>query len=344
MSDLKIHNPVVPRGSRILVTGANGFIASHVVDQLLGAGWDVRGTVRDKSRTEWLNALFDEKYGPGRFETVQVPDLSLPDAFEDAVKGVSGIVHVASILTFDSNPNAVIPPLLAGTLGLLRSAAKEPGVKRFVLTSSSWSASLPSIGKKITLAEDTYNEAAVEAAYAPPPYEPQRGAAVYAASKVKVEQAITQWVEENSPRFEVNFVLPSANFGPVLHKDHPGSMPWQWPVAVYHGKVAEVSVPSQNWIDVQDAARLHVAALLLPEVRKHERIFGYAGIYTINGLLAILRKLYPERQFPDDIVDEAVDLTETPPAARAEELLRLLGRDGWTKLEDTVAGNLEGQV
>jgi len=75
--------------SLILVTGANGFIGSHVADQLLEAGYRVRGTSRDTTKTAWMKELFDKKYGEGRFEAVVVKDMVEPGAFEEACKGIS---------------------------------------------------------------------------------------------------------------------------------------------------------------------------------------------------------------------------------------------------------------
>jgi len=69
------------------VTGANGYIASHTADQLLQAGYKVRGTVRDTHKASWLNALLEKRHGPGRFETVVVSDMSQDGAFDEAVKG-----------------------------------------------------------------------------------------------------------------------------------------------------------------------------------------------------------------------------------------------------------------
>ena len=80
--------PVIAPGSWILVTGANGYIASHVADQLLEAGYKVRGTVRDIKKNSWLPELFDQKYGPGKFEMVVVEDMTVPDAFDEATKGI----------------------------------------------------------------------------------------------------------------------------------------------------------------------------------------------------------------------------------------------------------------
>ena len=80
-------SPVIAPGSMILVTGANGYVASHVADQFLEAGYKVRGTVRDAKKSSWLQELFDQKYGPGKFETVVVEDMKVPGAFDEATKG-----------------------------------------------------------------------------------------------------------------------------------------------------------------------------------------------------------------------------------------------------------------
>lgn len=78
------------KGSTILVTGANGFIASHVADQLLLAGYKVRGTARDEAKTKWVQELFDAKYGRGKCEAVVVPDMAAKGAFDEVVKGELG--------------------------------------------------------------------------------------------------------------------------------------------------------------------------------------------------------------------------------------------------------------
>ena len=117
----------LPPQSRILVTGANGFVASHIVNLLLQRGYRVRGTVREPR--PWLDQLF-QKYD---YESALLPDLAQPHAslFED----VEGVVLVATDNSFDRDP-ALIERVVQGTLAMLE-AAKHSAVKSVVLTSSS---------------------------------------------------------------------------------------------------------------------------------------------------------------------------------------------------------------
>lgn len=75
--------------SLVLVTGANGYIASHVADQFLAAGYKVRGTVRDNAKAQWITEFFEKRYGRDAFEAVVVEDMALYGAFDEAIKGKS---------------------------------------------------------------------------------------------------------------------------------------------------------------------------------------------------------------------------------------------------------------
>lgn len=77
----------IPKGSTVLVTGTNGQVGSHVADQFLQFGYKVRGAVRDTKKNAWLNTVFNEKYGNDKFELVSIPDMAVPEAFDEAIKG-----------------------------------------------------------------------------------------------------------------------------------------------------------------------------------------------------------------------------------------------------------------
>lgn len=77
----------IPKNSLVLVTGVNGYIASHIAEQLLEHGYRVRGTVRDAYKADYMHALFDEKYGEDAFEVQIVKDMATDGAFDEVMKG-----------------------------------------------------------------------------------------------------------------------------------------------------------------------------------------------------------------------------------------------------------------
>lgn len=79
--------PILERGSKVLVTGVNGFIASHIADQLLEDGYTVRGSVRSEAKSKALAEFFHNKYGKNRFETVVVEEITREEAFIEALEG-----------------------------------------------------------------------------------------------------------------------------------------------------------------------------------------------------------------------------------------------------------------
>lgn len=222
-------NTIIPKGSTILVTGASGYIGNHVVREALAFGYRVRGTVRSEDKKAETVKLFDSD----KYEAILVPDMTVKHAFEDAVKGVDAIIHVASIMTFDPDPNKVIPQTIAGVTRILDAALMEPSVKRFVYTSSSTALLLPRTNEVFKIDKTWWNHEAVELAWAPPPYNPERAFNVYAASKTQAEQAVWKFVEEKKPHFTANTVLPNFNFGRIIGS--PGAS-GEVVLAVFKGK------------------------------------------------------------------------------------------------------------
>lgn len=211
-------NAALPKGSLILVTGAAGYIGANVVHEALDAGYKVRGTSRSEERAEDSKKTF--KQDPN-YSTAVVKDFQREGAFDDAVKDCNAIIHVASDTSFGHDPNVVVKPMVDGILSILRSSAKTPSVKRFVLTSSSVAVLLPSSEKEITVSVHDWNHESIDAAWAPPPYTPDRAFAVYAASKIEGEKAFWDFVKNEKPSFVANTVLPNFNMGRILTSGGP---------------------------------------------------------------------------------------------------------------------------
>lgn len=223
----------MPKGSLVLVTGANSYLASHVILQFLERGYKVRGTVRDIEKTSWLvEDLFKTASENGSFELVRVPNFIASNAFDEAVKGVSAVIHVAT-LGLDPNPNNVLPQIVVATHSILESASKEPSVKEFVYTSSVAAMVIPSM-EQVHLTFDSWNDAVVELAWAPPPYKPSRAYIVYAAGKTIAEKALWEYVEKRAPHFNVNSITPASIMGECLSKSH-AELPQMFVKALYDG-------------------------------------------------------------------------------------------------------------
>ncbi|GKT49720.1 aldehyde reductase 2 [Colletotrichum spaethianum] len=335
MSDLT----ALPKGSLLLVTGANGYIGSHVVNTLLGLGYRVRGTVR--SDRPWLTELFKSKHGEGVYEQYIVKNLDDPEALGQAMNGVAGVAHVASDVSFTDDPNAIIPWVIKATESALAAAAKQPSVKRFVLTSSAFAASMPIPDKKgVYIDENSYNEAAVKAAWDPNTPQEIKAAMVYSASKTEGERAAWKWVEENKPGYVFNTILPNFNTGEILHPEIGGST-MGFARNLLKGEIGMLKVfMPQYYVDVVDVARLHAIALLAEPV-KSQRIWGSAEQVTTGDFIDIVRELRPDNKLiPEKPESEGKDLSEVPPAAKAGALLQKYFGQGWTPLKESLEAGI----
>ena len=109
----------------ILVTGASGFVGSHVVRRLQSSGVQVRAMVRDRAKQPTLPGV-----------EVVVADLTRPESLAPSVDGIEAIIHAAAI-TADRKepyPGAYDQINRVGTANLVK-AAKAAGVSRFVVMS-----------------------------------------------------------------------------------------------------------------------------------------------------------------------------------------------------------------
>ncbi|KAI1097752.1 NAD(P)-binding protein [Jackrogersella minutella] len=329
-------SPVIPAGSTILVTGANGLIASHAVDQLLAFGYNVRGTVRDTTKCTWMESLFASRHPASHFEIVQVSDFGVPNAWDAAVEGVAGIAAVAggASLTIQDIDKA-FEEEYPWNESLLRAAKNEPNVKSFVYTSSAWAAWTPDQTKKVELSEWSFNDHAVQLVRSNDPAK-EKGIIPYMAFKTLLEQRIWEWVRREKPHFSFNTILPETVIGGCLDPKGQGIPSTCGMVKVLADGVKLdmfSRIPPQWHIDTRDCGLLYVAALITPGVDR-ERLFGFSDRYSWPRVSQILKNMYPEKDV-SVLEDNGWDRTDVP-NQRAEELLHGLGQSGWTSLEESV--------
>jgi dTDP-glucose 4,6-dehydratase len=123
---------------KILVTGADGFIGSHLTEYLVRAGYDVRAFVLYNSFNSWGWLDHSAKDVEGKFE-VFAGDIRDPHGVKKAMEGCDVVLHLAALIAIPysyHSPDTYVDTNIKGTLNVVQ-AARELGVSKVVHTSTS---------------------------------------------------------------------------------------------------------------------------------------------------------------------------------------------------------------
>jgi dTDP-glucose 4,6-dehydratase len=126
------------RNSTILITGADGFIGSHLTESLVRRGYRVRAFVYYNSFNSWGWLDHCEDDVKGQFEVVS-GDIRDPHGVKAAMQGCDAVLHLAALIAIPfsyHSPDTYVDTNVKGTLNVLQ-AARELGVKKVVHTSTS---------------------------------------------------------------------------------------------------------------------------------------------------------------------------------------------------------------
>jgi dihydroflavonol-4-reductase len=169
--------------AKAFVTGATGFIGSHLVDELLKKNYEIKCLVRKNSNTKWLKDKPVE-YIEG--------DLFTEDVLKKALTGTEYIYHVGGV-TFAKKKEEFWRGNVEATKSLLEATLKfSPGVKKFVHVSSQAAVGPSFDGKPIDETRDYYPLTA------------------YGRSKVEAEKIVKSFFD----KFSATIVRPPAVYGP----------------------------------------------------------------------------------------------------------------------------------
>jgi len=126
------------RNRKILVTGADGFIGSHLTEELVRQGYDVRAFVLYNSYNSWGWLDHCPADIKGRFE-VFAGDIRDPHGVKEALKGCAVVLHLAALIAIPysyHSPDTYVDTNIKGTLNILQ-AARELGIEKVIHTSTS---------------------------------------------------------------------------------------------------------------------------------------------------------------------------------------------------------------
>ena len=123
---------------RVLVTGAGGFIGSHLTEELVKKGYQVRAFVFYNSFNTWGWLDTFESEIMDNVEIFQ-GDIRDPNGVEEAMRGMDAVFHLAALIAIPfsyHSPDSYVDTNIKGTLNILQ-AARKLGVKRVLVTSTS---------------------------------------------------------------------------------------------------------------------------------------------------------------------------------------------------------------
>lgn len=266
--------------TKVLVTGANGFIAGHTIIALLKKGYSVRGTLRKPDTAEAVRAVIGQEVTSLSNLELVYADLLDDASWAPAMEGCRFVLHLASpaSLNLPKDPNETIKPAVNGALAVLHAALCS-GVQRVVITSSG-SVAQHSLerGPGEMRTEDDWT--ALEQVKGNP----------YFSSKILAEKAVWEFAKAH-PELEVTTVLPGVVFGPTLEKDYGTSLVVIDKLlgGVYPG------MPRLGWplVDVRDVAEMLCLAME-SEKAAGERLNCCNEFMWIEDIAKILAANFPE--------------------------------------------------
>lgn len=343
----EVANAVKPGHKQtILVTGGSGFVAAHVLNSFLEKGYNVRTTVRSEATAEKVRKTHKKYTESGQLSFAIVKDVAAPNAFDEAVKGVDGVVHTASPfqLAVEDNVRDLLDPAIKGTTEILEAIYKfNPSVKRVVITSSFAAMFDPMQGLRV-------GHAYSEADWNPITYDvaakTDNGAIAYLASKTLAEQAAWKFIEDKKPNFTVATICPPMIYGPNAHyvedlaKLNTSSAEIWGFIKGGRTEVGDAAFPA--FTDVRDVAEAHLLAYE-KENAAGQRYFVTSGNYSNQQVCDIIRKHFPELRdrVPEGEPGKPLGEMYTTNTSKAQRELGLQFNSLENTIVDTVKNLLE---
>ncbi|KAK4222878.1 hypothetical protein QBC38DRAFT_66072 [Podospora fimiseda] len=285
----------------VLITGATGHVGSVTLVHLLRSGYRVRAAVRSQAKASAVLARPQiQAINPGsRLTFIIVPDITALGAYDDAVEGVSHIIHIASPLASGANQVPLdrhdahfIQPAVRGTINLLEAANLGGTVRRIVMTSS-FVALVPVAELDGTRKRDPSKPVSPNdrVPFTSGPYESEFAA--YAASKVAALQHAEAWIERERPPFDVVHLHP----GFVLGRNDTATTAGQAMqgtnsvvLALLLGK--RFGPYAGATVHAEDVARAHVGALDPTVLGNQSYILSQSARW--NDAIAIAKREFPK--------------------------------------------------
>ncbi|KAJ5178248.1 NAD dependent epimerase/dehydratase [Penicillium coprophilum] len=287
-------------GKHVLLTGANGFVASHILSILIDQGYAVTATVRSPAKGEAI--IKTHPSWKDKIEFAIVSDFTTAGPFDEVFKKTKFdyVIHAASPVNFSVSDiqKEMIEPAEKGTTEILKAALKYDSLKRFVFLSSA--VTVMNSFEDMTKEGKPYTEKDWNPVTAKQAIEKHDAVLGYNVSKIRAEAAAWEFFEKNKPSFDLVVINPDIIVGPMIHPiDGPKSINETNGFAVSsfidgtHKTIDGVQFPFYHYVDVRDVAQSHVDALTNPAAA-NQRILLIADLITPQLVVNNIRENFPQ--------------------------------------------------
>ncbi|KAJ4481088.1 hypothetical protein J3R30DRAFT_3681914 [Lentinula aciculospora] len=239
----------------IFLTGATGFLGSHILNQLLAKGHNVKVAIREKKAVQFKKLY--ESY-QSQLEIVIIDDISTAQ-FPEALKGVKAIIHTAAPLAYYvTDAEGQLKGAVEGVLNVLRQAEKA-GVHKVVVTSTILTAFTP----QYTFSTDDWFAITKEEALK------TEGVPAYMAAKTLAEKEVWNFADAH-PQMDITTINPPYLYGSATKEftsylTAPSLTLISTLINVYKLLNPKGAYPDQPlYCDVRDVAKAHIGALSSP--------------------------------------------------------------------------------
>ena len=269
----------------VLVTGASGYIGSHIVANLLSKGLKVRATVRDTSDPERVDHLESMTVSDGGSLEIVEMDLLDSKSVQRAVSGCDSVIHTAAVVVLKSKraQEKIVDPSVVGTKNVLDAIDASGTVKRLIHTSSTAAIRPSSWEDGQTLSTETWAD---DATIEENPY----GLAKYSA-----ERLVRDWHSSKDGSIRMVTINPCVVLGPPLSKRHLRGSP-SFVMMLLNREVPFVIPMHISIVDVRDVAEAHVRALTMGE--ESGRYLVVSGQMWWREAAIAIKSANPELRIP----------------------------------------------
>ena len=267
--------------NKVLLTGISGWIAKHTAIELLNAGYEVLGTIRNNNLVDQTKQTISKYASTEKLSFVEL-DLLRDDGWNEAAKGCRYIFHVASPfpMKVSSNRENLLPVAVDGTLRVL-NAGLNAGVEQIIKTSSIVAMfRKPNRTNPYTFGENDWSdENWIE------------GVSDYFLSKTKAEKAAWRLMESKGLKNKLTTINPGGVFGDAL--DKKGGTSIEYIRQFMKGKFPGAPKFAVLISDVKDIAKAHVACIGNNKVGGRRLIVG-KDVKRLVELSQLIAEAMPE--------------------------------------------------